>query len=172
MRYRSIVLLFTFFSILFTAVSQETVELTPQQVEEYTEQSKQIIQFLEGTLNFLGDDTQLPSDKDVIINESYLKFFRDDEVQVEDDLDENREISLSKDVQAYLKDVDFFFNNVTFTFNIEKVEQQVNDNGQLFFKVTMNRHLQGITIENDTVDNNMIRYAEINLDPAQKDLKK
>ncbi|MCB2207333.1 MAG: hypothetical protein KQH67_03465 [Bacteroidetes bacterium] len=171
MRYRSIVLLFTCFSILFTAVSQETVELTPQQVEEYTEQSKQIIQFLEGTLNFLGDDTQLPSDKDVIINESYLKFFRDDEVQVEDDLDENREISLSKDVQAYLKDVDFFFNSVTFTFNIEKVEQQVNDNGQLFFKVTMNRHLQGITIENDTVDNNMIRYAEINLDPAQKDLK-
>ena len=171
MCYRSIVLLFTFLFIELAANSQETPELTPQQVEEYTEQSKQIIQFLEGTLNFLGDDTQLPSDKDVIINESYLKFFRDDEVQVEDDLDENREISLSKDVQAYLKDIDFFFNEVTFTFNIEKVEQLVNDNGDLYFKVTMNRHLQGITIDNDTVDNNMIRYAEINLDPYQKDLK-
>jgi len=171
MRYRSIVLLFICLSVHFAAVTQETVELTPQQVEEYTEQSKQIIHFLEGTLNFLADDTQLPSDKDVIINESYLKFFRDDEVQIEDDLDENREISLSKDVQAYLKDVDFFFNSATFTFNIDKVEQQVSDQGQFFFKVTMNRHLQGVTIENDTVDNNMIRYVEINLDPAQKDLK-
>jgi Leucine-rich repeat (LRR) protein len=171
MRYRSIVLLFTCLFLQLTVISQEKHELTPQQVEEYTEQSKQIIQFLEGTLNFLGDDTQLPSDKDVIINESYLKFFRDDEVQIEDDLDENREISLSKDVQAYLKDVDFFFNEVTFTFYIEKVEQLVNDQGDLYFKVTMNRHLEGITIANDTVDNNMIRYAEINLDPDQKDLK-
>lgn len=171
MRYRSIVLLFTYVCFHFAAISQETAKLTPQQIEEYTEQSKQIIQFLEGTLNFLGDDTQLPSDKDIIITESYLKFFRDDEVQIEDDLDENREISISKDVQAYLKDIDFFFNEVTFTFNIEKVEQLVNDNGEFYFKVTMNRNLKGITIENDTVDNNMIRYAEINLDPYQKDLK-
>lgn len=171
MRYRSIVVLLTVLFIQLAANSQETVELTPQQLEEYTEQSKQIVQFLEGTLNFLGDDTQLPSDKDVIFNESFLKFFRDDEVQIEDDLDENREISLSKDVQAYLKDVDFFFNEVTFTFNFEKVEQLVNDNGELYFKVTMNRNLQGITIDNDTIDNNMIRYAEINLDPYQKDLK-
>lgn len=171
MRYRSIVLLITLLLFQLAVSSQETVELTPLQLEEYTEQSKQIIQFLEGTLNFLGDDTQLPSDKDVIINESYLKFFRDDEVQIEDDLDENREISLSKDVQAYLKDIDFFFNEVTFTFNIEKVEQLVNDQGELYFKVTMNRNLKGVTIEKDTVDNNMIRYAEINLDPFQKDLK-
>ena len=171
MRYRTVTFLFSLLFIHLTSVPQETAELTPQQLEEYTEQSKQIIYFLEGTLNFLGDDTQLPSDKDVIINESYLKFFRDNEVQIEDDLDENREIPLSKDVQAYLKDVDFFFNSATFTFHIEKVEQLVNQNGQLYFKVTMNRHLQGVTIENDTVDNNMVRYAEINLDPLQKDLK-
>jgi len=171
MRYRSIVLPITFFLIALTSVSQETVELTPQEMKEYTEQSKQIIHFLEGTLNFLGDDSQLPSDKDVIINNSFLKFFKDDEVQIEDDLDENREISLNKDVQAYLKDVDFFFHDVTFSFAIEKVDQLVNDNGEVYFKVTMNRNLKGITIDNDTVDNNLIRYAEINLDPYQKDLK-
>ena len=142
MCYRSIVLPITFFLIALTSISQEAVELTPQEIEEYTEQSKQIIHFLEGTLNFLGDDTQLPSDKDVIINNSFLKFFKDDEVQIEDDLDENREISLNKDVQAYLKDVDFFFHDVTFSYAIEKVDQLVNDNGEVYFKVTMNRNLK------------------------------
>ena len=171
MRYRSVVLPIAFLLIALASISQETVELTPLEIEEYTEQSKQIIYFLEGTLNFLGDDSQLPSDKDVIINNSYLKFFKDDKVQIEDDLDENREISLNKDVQAYLKDVDFFFHDVTFSFAIEKVDQLVNDNGEVYFKVTMNRNLKGITIDNDTVDNNLIRYAEINLDPYQKDLK-
>ncbi len=67
--------------------------------------------------------------------------------------------------------MDFFFHNVTFSFAIEKVDQLVNDNGEVYFKVTMNRNLKGITIDNDTVDNNLIRYAEINLDPYQKDLK-
>ena len=171
MRYRQIVLLIAILSLAVGSSAQEQEEITPQQTEEYTEQSKQIIHFLEGTLNFLGDDTQLPSDKDVIINSSYLKFFKDDKVQIEDDLDENREIQISKDVQAYLKDIDFFFKEVTFTFNIDKVEQLVNEKGEIYFKVTMNRNLKGVTIANDTVDNNLIRYAEINLDPYQKDLK-
>ncbi|RLD84579.1 MAG: leucine-rich repeat domain-containing protein, partial [Bacteroidetes bacterium] len=137
MRYRQIVLLIAILSLAVGSSAQEQEEITPQQTEEYTEQSKQIIHFLEGTLNFLGDDTQLPSDKDVIINSSYLKFFKDDKVQIEDDLDENREIQISKDVQAYLKDIDFFFKEVTFTFNIDKVEQLVNEKGEIYFKVTM-----------------------------------
>ena len=171
MFYRQIVLLVFILSFAFLLDAQEPVELSPKETEEYTEQSRQIIHFLEGTLNFLGDDTQLPSDKDVIINSSYVKFFKDEEVQIEDDLDENREIPISKDVQAYLKDVDFFFREVTFTFNIERVEQLVNEKGEVYYKVTMNRNLKGVTIDNDTVDNNLIRYAEINLDPYQKDLK-
>ncbi len=171
MRRRQITLLVFILSFTFRLAAQEPVELTPEETEEYTEQSKQIIHFLEGTLNFLGDDNQLPSDKDIIINSSYLKFFKDDEVQVEDDLDENREIPINKDVQAYLKDIDFFFKEVTFAFTIDKVEQLVNEKGDIYFKVTMNRNLKGITIDNDTVDNNLIRYAEINLDPYQKDLK-
>lgn len=145
--------------------------LSPEEIESYKLDVSNLVTYFEGTLNFLGDPASVPREKEIIINTSYLKTFKDDKVQIEDDLDENREISLSKDVQAYLKDVDFFFHDVTFTFNIEKVEQMVNDNGDLFFKVTMNRHLQGVTIDNDTVDNNMIRYAEINLDPYQKDLK-
>lgn len=158
------------FSII-TAWSQETVSLTPEEVEGYTEQSKQLIQFLEGTLNFLGDPNEVTSEKDIIINQSYAKIFQSDETQVEDDLDPNREMALNKDVQAYLKDIDFFFKKVHFTFEINAVDQLVSDNGQLVFKVTLNRHLKGVTVDNDTLDNNQIRYVEINLNPVDKDLK-
>ena len=168
---RQIILLFIFLTFAFRTVAQEPVELTQEETETYKEQCKQIIHFLEGTLNFLGDDDQMPSEKDIIINESYLKIFKDDEVQVEDDLDENREMPLNKDVQAYLKDVDFFFKKVTFSFAVDKVEQLVNEKGEIYYKVTMNRNLKGVTIDNDTVDNNLVRYAEINLNPQQKDLK-
>lgn len=162
------VLILTFFSI---AKSQNTVQLSADEIESYTKQSKQIIKYLEGTLNFLGDKTEFTSEKEVIINESYLKIFVDDKVQIEDDLDENREIALSKDVQAYLKDVDFFYKEVIFNFEINSVENFVNEKGQIYFKASVNRNLKGITITDDTIDNNQIRYFEINLNSIDNDLK-
>ncbi len=152
-------------------LAQNDSTLSNVQLEQYTEQSKQLVSYLEGTLNFLGNANELPSEKDIIYNESYLKMFVDDEVQVEDDLDENREIPLNKDVQAYLKDIDFFFKDVSFRFEIEKVEHLVTDSNIVVFKLTLNRHLEGITVGNDSVKNNQLRYIELNLDPLQKDLK-
>ncbi|MEJ2595284.1 MAG: hypothetical protein P8100_09210 [bacterium] len=134
---------------------QETAELTAKELEDYKEQTLQLVKYLEGTVNFLGDPEQSPADKDIIINESYLKMFQSDETQVEDDLDPNREMALNKDVQAYLKDIVFFFRKVSFAFEVNNVEQLVNDKGQVC----------------DSINNNQLRYMEVNLDPVQKDLK-
>ena len=49
--------------------------------------------------------------REIAVN--YTKFFRDEDVQVEDDLIDERETVTNKNVQAYLKDVDFFFKNVS-----------------------------------------------------------
>lgn len=151
--------------------ARETKQLTPEEIENYTNQCKEMINYLEGTFNFLGDSTQVPAEKEIIINNSYLKVFQSDETQIEDDLDPNREVPVMKDVQAYMKDIVFFFKNVTFTFQVNDVTPLVGENGEIVFKVTMNRNLKGITINNDTVDNNLTRYVEINLDPVQNDLK-
>ena len=164
-----IVILLTGFSRINKA--QEAVSLTTEEIDEYIGQSKQLVQFLEGTLNFLGDPGEVPSDKDIIINQSFIKIFQSDETQIEDDLDPNRDMALNKDVQAYLKDVDFFFKKVQFSFEINTVDQLVNDNGQMVFKISLNRNLKGVTVNMDTIDNNQIRYVEINLNPVQKELK-
>ncbi len=47
----------------------------------------------------------------------------------------------------------------------------VTDSGIIVFKLTLNRHLQGITVNNDTIENNQLRFIEINLDPDQRELK-
>ena len=87
-----------------------------QQIENYREQIRRLMGFLEFSLNTLGSSETSTREKEIIINESYLKAFLNDKVQIEDDLDENREILTYKDVQAYLKDVDFFFKEATFQF--------------------------------------------------------
>ncbi len=151
--------------------AQETGKLTPDEIETYKNQCKDMIKYLEGTFNFLGDPNQVPSEKEIIINNSYLKVFQSDETQIEDDLDPNREMPIMKDVQAYMKDIVFFFKNVKFGFQVNEITPLVGENGEIVFKVTMNRNLKGVTINNDTLDNNLTRYVEINLDPVQNDLK-
>ena len=162
-------LAFVFIPVGMYAQPDSTVSV--EQIAEYEIQTKQMIRYLEGTLNFIGDPIELPADKDIIFRESYLKLFANDKVQIEDDLDENREQPLNKDVQAYLKDIDFFYKEVKFGFEIEKTEQIITDSIGIVFKITLNRHLEGITVEDDTVNNNQLRFIEINLDPLQKDLK-
>ena len=173
MHIRKLIFLIAIFLLFISnlAHAQSDVKLTAKEITDYTEQSKQLAKYLEGTLNFLGDPSQVTSEKDVIINESYLKAFESDETQVEDDLDPNREMAMNKNIQAYLKDVVFFFKKVTFTFEVNSVDQLVSETGQVVFKVTMNRNLSGVTVNNDTLDNNQIRYMEVNLNPVQKDLK-
>jgi Leucine-rich repeat (LRR) protein/arsenate reductase-like glutaredoxin family protein len=157
--------------IIATSGFSQDQEINPEAIEQYKEECRQLVGFLEGTLNFLGDSAATVQEKEVVINQSYAKIFRDAEVQVEDDLDENRETLVNKDIQAYLKDVDFFFKTVVFRFDIQQIEQFANADGALFFKVSLVRQLEGITVQNDTVSNSRERFVEINLDPFKKDLK-
>lgn len=171
MRIRQITLLLGFLLVTLLIRAQDEARLTADEIATYSEQSKQMVSYLEGTLNFLGDPNEVTSEKEIIINESFIKLFQSDEVQIEDDLDENREIPISKDVQAYLKDIDFFYKTVSFTFEVNSVEQFVNQKNQVYFKVTASRNLQGVTVDDDTVNNNQVRYLEVNLDPYKKELK-
>ncbi|RMG19523.1 MAG: hypothetical protein D6730_21370 [Bacteroidetes bacterium] len=146
-------------------------EIPPEELEQYKAECEDLVSFLQFTLNTIGDPATSVRDKDVIINESYLKMFRDPEVQIEDDLEESRRVVTNKDVQAYLKDVDFFFQQVRFEFTIEDITHHLNEDGQIYFVISLNRNLQGITVKGDTINLTQPRFIEVNLDQEQKDLK-
>jgi Leucine-rich repeat (LRR) protein len=150
---------------------KSTVDTNLQQVENYREQIRRLMGFLEFSLNTLGSSETSTKEKEVIINESYLKAFLNDKVQIEDDLDESREILTYKDVQAYLKDVDFFFKEATFSFDVQDIKSLKNDLGMSYFKVTANRNLQAVTVDDKVINNNKTRYIEINLDENEQVLK-
>jgi len=135
------------------------------------EKVEELVAFLQFSLNTIGSPMTSAREKDIIITQSYSKFFRDEDVQVEDDLVEGRETVTNKDVQAYLKDVDFFFKQVSFNLEIEEVEELISESGQVVFSVRLNRNLNGVTIEDDTVNQNLTRYIEINYDKEEEDLK-
>lgn len=167
----NLVFLIGLFSFGSLAAQQSAVKLSPKEVDAYKTQCYQMMKYLQGTLTFLGDPANPPAEKEIIIDNSYLKIFENDKVQIEGDLDAHRMVPIHKDVQAYLKDVVFFFKKVTFTFNITSIVPMLAQNGQIYFKVTMNRNLKGITVEGDTIDNNQLRYVEINLNPEKNSLK-
>ncbi|KAF0131746.1 MAG: hypothetical protein FD155_270 [Bacteroidetes bacterium] len=154
-----------------SAQQEEKWTLTAEEVEQYKSQSRALVAYFEGTLNFLGDERSTAQEKEIIIEESYAKIFVNEDVQIEDDLDENREVPINKNVQAYLKDVDFFFQSAVFSFDVQSVEPMVGENGMIFFKVTFMRRLDAVLVNNDSIKSNRIRYMEINLDPFKKDLK-
>ena len=83
--------------------------LTKEEMATYEVEIKRMVNYLQETLNFIGDPTQTAQEKEIIFTQTYTKIFQDDKVQIEDDLDTKRNTNLSKDVQAYLKDIDFFF---------------------------------------------------------------
>ncbi len=164
-------LLFFIISIFpFALLAQEDgAEL--DNITQYEEEVKQMVSFLQYSMNVLGDPSFSAKEKDVVINESYTKIFASEKVQVEDDLDANRDVVTNKDVQAYLKDVDFFFKQVKFEFNIIDIDHSENHEGKLFFTVKMMRSLKGVTVENDSMNNDLERYIEVNVDEENKDLK-
>ena len=170
---KHVALLFVFLSFFtcIQSIQAQELGLTTAQIEEYEEQAKQLVSFVEYAFNTLGDPATSAREKDVIINQSYQKAFTDEEVQIEDDLVEDRSVITNKNVQAYLKDIDFFFKNVKFTFNIIEVNHNIRENGQLYFNVTTNRHLQGITVDEKIVNSDQKRYFEINLNEMDRDLK-
>ncbi|HEY9487983.1 MAG TPA: leucine-rich repeat domain-containing protein, partial [Chryseosolibacter sp.] len=135
------------------------------------EKVKDLVAFLQLLLNTLGSNASSARDKEIVITESYAKLFRDSKVQIEDDLAESRSTITNKDVVAYLKDVDFFFENVSFEFLIEDIKEGVNANGQVFYKVSLRRNLSGTTASGKKINNTIPRFIEINYDPLAEDLK-
>lgn len=146
-------------------------ELSSEQIDEYKEQATQMVSFLQSMMNILGSNSATTQQKEIVINQSYAKAFKDANVQIEDDLVEDRVVVTNKNVQAYLKDIDFFFKDARFELNVNDVSYYVNPGGQIFFRVTVNRNLQGVTVGNDTVNSNQLRYIEVNLNEAEKQLK-
>jgi hypothetical protein len=147
------------------------VELTKEELANYESEITQMVKYLQETLNFIGDPSQSAQEKEIIFSESYSKIFQDDKVQIEDDLDTQRTTSINKDVQAYLKDIDFFFRYATFTFDIQSINNLYKEDGSPYFKVTTNRKLLGKTVTNDSINEVKTRYIEINLDKKNNDLK-
>ncbi|MDX2287112.1 MAG: leucine-rich repeat domain-containing protein [Bacteroidia bacterium] len=140
-------------------------------VSIYREGARRMVQFLEFTLNTLGDARTPAREKEIIIFESYRKIFRDERVQIEDDLVEHRSTATRKEVKAYLQDVDFFYESLTFAFEIDSISHEVTEKGELFFLVSTLCTLQGRTSAGDSLYATRPRYLEINVDEAARDLK-
>ncbi|UII30035.1 hypothetical protein LVD17_17185 [Fulvivirga ulvae] len=137
------------------------------QSDEEKAKVSELIKFLEFTLNTLGDPEVAVGDKKTITDQSYLKIFQDKNVQIEDDLSE-RKVSINKNVQSYLQDVDILFKNVRFQFDISKIEKHSSSEQKDYFKVTFKRTITGTTADGKKVENASVRYAEINYEPTQQ----
>ncbi|PTB97507.1 internalin [Marivirga lumbricoides] len=155
----------------FIGHAQQLGDYTKSQVQNYQSKAEDQVRFLAYLLNTLGNENSSPRDKDVIIRESYKKIFKDSKVQVEDDLTSDRKVLVNKDITAYLKDIDFFYKNVKFDFDVQEVEPFLRPDGGLSFKVTLNRTLKGTDLEGEPVLNTKKRYIEINLDEATDGLQ-
>jgi len=161
-------IVFAFFLIAFGNLNAQNAK---PDAKKHEQKVKDMVAFLEYVLNTLGSSSTSARDKDVLITESYTKIFRDAKVQIEDDLVEKRNVITNKDVQAYLKDVDFFYDDLKFEFTIKDIKGNVNANDRLFYKVSLIRNMQGTTVEGKLVNNTIPRYIEINYDPKDQDLK-
>ena len=158
--------------LIFNGTAQnKNNSFTKEELANYETEIHKMVHYLQETLNFIGDSTQSAQEKEIIFSQSYSKIFQDDKVQVEDDLDTRRSTTLSKDVQAYLKDIDFFFRYAKFTFDIQSIANLSKTDGSPYFKVSLNRKLEGMTVTNDTINEVKNRFIEINLDKKNNDLK-
>lgn len=158
-------------SVAQVAVSSQSSIFTEDEIAGFKKQATQLVGFMEYAFNTLGNPKTEYRDKDVIINQSFLKFFRDAKVQVEDDLIEKRDVVTNKDIQAYLKDIDFFFKEVTFKYTVEEITQEINEKGETYFRVKASRNIKGTTVEGNPINENRPRFIEINLNESSRDLK-
>ncbi|MBP9925732.1 MAG: leucine-rich repeat domain-containing protein [Cyclobacteriaceae bacterium] len=162
----------TLFVLLLTLVGSVHAQKSQKKVESPDQDKvKNMISFLEFMLNTLGSSKTSARDKEVLVTESYTKIFRDSKVQIEDDLAAKRDVITNKDVTAYLKDVDFFFTDVKFEFNIEEIQEGKQTDNNIFYKVKLLRNLSGTTVEGETLNNSMLRYVEVNYNQETQDLK-
>src|SRR5690554_2112102 len=161
--------------VLFFAVqtgkAQDLGIYTKEEVQEFSQKVEDQIRFLEYFLNTVGSKETSARDKDVIIRDSYSKIFRDAQVQVEDDLLQDRKVITNKDVTAYLKDVEFFFKDAQFKFKVREVKPALRENDALFFVVSLDRTLSAVGLNDEKIENTQPRFVEINLDKNSNELK-
>ena len=163
-----VILSILLFGFTFVGHAQK---LSKDEIAKYEDEIKTMISYLEETMNFLGDSASTALEKEIVFTESWSKIFADDKVQIEDDLDINRKTPINKDVQAYLKDIDFFFQWAKFEFDLQSIANGTRDDGSFFFKASLTRHLTAKTITEESVDNIKSRFVEINLDRQRNSLK-
>ena len=160
----------SWFLFCFAIVGQAQ-QLSKDEYIKYDNEIQAMMTYLEETLNFIGDSTTSATEKEIVFTESWSKIFIDDKVQVEDDLDVNRKTPISKDVQAYLKDIDFFFKQAEFHFDLQSIAHNTRDDGVVYFKATLSRQLVATTINDEAIDDTRNRFIEINLDRQNNSLK-
>ncbi|NVJ86788.1 MAG: leucine-rich repeat domain-containing protein [Algoriphagus sp.] len=170
-RIKSLFVLIAIFFTIQVGIAQTIKGYSEEEVKSYTSRVEDQIRFLEYLLNTIGAQDTPTRDKDVIIRESYLKIFRDGTVQVEDDLLLDRKVVINKDITAYLKDIEFFYQNVAFQFKIRDVKPGQKENGEVFFVVSLDRSIEATGKDGVKVTDTKPRFVEVNLDDQSDELK-
>ncbi|PIB36039.1 hypothetical protein BFP72_11845 [Reichenbachiella sp. 5M10] len=132
---------------------------------------RSLVNFYEFLLNSVGSAKSSTRDKEVIVTQSFKKVFVDKDVQIEDDLVQDRKVITNKDVTAYLRDVDFFFQGITFDFEDIQIEMIQKEEGVYYYLVSFENHITGTTLEGETYDNIKKRFVEVNSNEESGDLK-
>ncbi|NPD45500.1 MULTISPECIES: leucine-rich repeat domain-containing protein [unclassified Lentimicrobium] len=165
---RKIYILLLSFLFISTLSAQK---LNPEEVKQFSEECKDLVNYLQFTLNAIGDNELSPKEKDIIISESFAKLFRDGKVQIEDDLVPDREAVTNKEVQAYLKDVDFFFEQAIFSYKVLSVNLLQDENDKAYFKIHALRTISGTNLNHDSIYNEQARFVEVAVNPDLRELK-
>lgn len=145
--------------------AQETAE------DPNIEKAYGLVSYYRFMLNTVGKANTPPQEKEVIIRSSYEKAFRDPEVQIEDDLLLDRQVIINKNVQAYLRDVDFFFIDVSFDFSELEIKPDTTETGEVYYLASFISTIEGTSLEGNPIKNSKERYIEINNDPNGDGLK-
>ncbi|MCE7055588.1 leucine-rich repeat domain-containing protein [Algoriphagus sp. AGSA1] len=170
-RTKAIYLSLFLFCLSPSGIAQSIKGYTKAEIDDYSAKVEDQVRFLEYLLNTIGSSQTPARDKDVVIRESYLKIFRDAEVQVEDDLLLDRKVVTNKNVTAYLKDIEFFYRDANFKFKIRDVKPNQKDNGDVYFLASLDRTITATGINNEKVSNTKPRFVEVNLDSKTQELK-
>lgn len=171
MKATKLVVLLIFFTGFFHPIIAQDANNSVGGNSPYEDDISFMIQSLETMYNLLGDPDVTRADKDVIINQSYLKYFRDDKIQIEDDLDPNRQLPMNKDVKSYLQDVVFFYKDVHFVFELKEITKGLTDNNKVFYKASINRVLEGTSLYGEPTKLAGDRYIEFDYTQGSEDFK-
>lgn len=171
MKATKLVVLLIFLMGYFNPVSAQDVDSSAIGDSPYKDDISFMIQSLQTMFNLLGDPDVTRADKDVIINQSYLKYFKDDKVQIEDDLDPNRQLPMNKDVKSYLQDVVFFYKDVHFVFELKEITKGLTDDNEVYYKASINRILEGTSLYGEPTKLAGDRYIEFDYTQGSEDFK-